>query len=71
VSGCIGIARLKGARPVHYAIAAGATKRLRFRLSKKLQRKLNRRGSLVRAARARNADADGGTVSRAPIRLRG
>ena len=71
VSGCIGIARLKGARPVHYAIPAGGTKRLRFRLSKKLQRKLNRRGSLVRAARARNADANGGTVSRALIRLRG
>ena len=71
VSGCIGTARLKGAKATRYEIAAGATKRLRFKLSKKTRRKLNRRGSLVRAARARNADANGGTISRAFIQLRG
>src|SRR5688572_21763852 len=71
LSGCTGRAKLKGAKAVRYKIAPGASKKLEFRLSRKTRRKLERRGSLVRAARAKNADAAGGTVSRARIRLRG
>jgi CubicO group peptidase (beta-lactamase class C family) len=70
LSGCTGVARMKGARPIRYDIAAGATRKLRFQLTQRTQRKLKRRGSLVLAARANNADAAGGTVSRALIRLR-
>jgi CubicO group peptidase (beta-lactamase class C family) len=64
LSGCTGVAKLKGAKAVRYSIAPGASKALRFRLS----RKASHRRSL--AARATNVDAAGGTVSRASIRVR-
>jgi len=67
LSACVGRAKLKGATARRYEIAAGETKRLRFRLSKKARRKLRRRGSLALGASARNVDAAGGTVSRATI----
>ena len=70
LSGCTGVAKVKGAKAVHYEIGAGATKKLRFSLSRKAQRRLARRGSLTLAARAKNADATGGTVARAAIRVR-
>jgi CubicO group peptidase (beta-lactamase class C family) len=64
LSGCTGVAKLKGAKAVHYSVAPGSSKRLRFRLSRKASHKR------VLAARAKNADAAGGTVSRAAIRVR-
>jgi CubicO group peptidase (beta-lactamase class C family) len=69
LSGCAGAAKLKGAKRVRYSIAAGAAKKLRFRLSNRARRKLRRKGALVLAARARNEDAAGGTVTRAAIRV--
>jgi CubicO group peptidase (beta-lactamase class C family) len=67
---CIGRAKLKGAKARRYEIAPGTTEKVRFRLSKKTRRKLNRRGSLALAASARNVDLAGGTTSRATIRVR-
>ena len=69
LSGCTGTAKLKGAKARPYAIAPGEAKKLRFRLSGRAQRKLRRKGSLVLAATGENADAAGGTVSRAAIRV--
>jgi hypothetical protein len=69
LSGCTGRATLKGAKARRYRIAPGQAKTLRFRLSDKTKRKLRRRGSLVLSAQARNADAAGGTLSRATIRV--
>ncbi len=69
LSGCRGTAKLTGAKRVAYSIAPGATKKLRFRLSGRTQRKLRRMGPLVLAATASNADAAGGTASRAAIRV--
>jgi CubicO group peptidase (beta-lactamase class C family) len=66
---CTGKAKLAGAKARGYDVAPGQTKRLRFRLSDKTKRRLNRRGSLVLGVRARNADAAAGTVSRATIRV--
>ena len=70
LSGCAGKAKLAGAKAVKYAVAPGETKPLRFQLSDRKITKLRRKGSLVLAAAARNADAAGGTVSRAAIRVR-
>jgi hypothetical protein len=69
LSGCTGVAKLKGAKARRYRIGAGKSKTLRFRLSKKTRRKLSRKGSLLLGARARNADAAGGTVARATVRV--
>jgi CubicO group peptidase (beta-lactamase class C family) len=69
LSRCRGTAKLKGAKRVRYAIAAGKAKKLRFRLSNRMQRKLARKGLLVLAAVARNADSAGGTLTRASIRV--
>jgi CubicO group peptidase (beta-lactamase class C family) len=70
LSECTGVAKLKGAKALRYRIRAGEAKTLRFLLSTKAMRKLRRGGSLALDAQARNADAAGGTVSRARIRLR-
>ena len=70
LSGCTGRAKLAGARAVKYSVAPGDAKRLRFQLSDRKIAKLRRKGSLVLAATARNADAAGGTVSGAAIRVR-
>ena len=64
LSGCTGVAKLKGAKAVRYSIAPGASKALRFRLSRRASHKR------LLAVRAKNADAAGGTVSRAAIRVR-
>jgi CubicO group peptidase (beta-lactamase class C family) len=69
LSGCNGRAKLKGAKARGYRIAPGRAKKLRFRLSKKTRRKLRRAGALDLNAQARNADAAGGTVSRATVRV--
>jgi hypothetical protein len=70
LSGCTGRAKLKGARARSYTAASGESATLRFRLSKRTRGKLRRRGSLVLAATARNADAAGGTVSQAALNVR-
>jgi CubicO group peptidase (beta-lactamase class C family) len=70
LSGCSGKAKLEGARARKYTIAPGKAKRLRFRLSEKTRGKLRRSGALVLAATARNTDAAGGTVARAPVAVR-
>jgi CubicO group peptidase (beta-lactamase class C family) len=69
LSGCAGKATLNGAKAVKYSIAAGQAKRLRFQLSDRKHRRLRRKGELVLAAKARNADAAGDTVSRVGIRV--
>jgi hypothetical protein len=69
LTGCTGKAKLKGAKARRYAIAPGQAEKLRLRLSKRMRTKLRRSGALVLAATARNADAAGGTVSRAAIRV--
>ena len=69
LSRCTGVAKLKGAKAVRYEIGAGAKKKLRFRLSRRKLRRLRHAGSLVLAARARNADAAGGTLAHAAIRV--
>ena len=69
LSACTGTAKLKGAKRVSYSIAPGSSKKLRFRLSKRTRRKLRRVGPLALPATARNADAAGGTVARAAIRV--
>ena len=71
VSGCTGVAKLEGAKARRYEIAPGTARKLRFQLSRKTQRRLRRKGSLVLPARATNADAAGGTVSRVLISVRG
>jgi CubicO group peptidase (beta-lactamase class C family) len=70
LSACAGVAKLRGAKPTSYVIPAGAARTLRLELSDRTRRKLRRKGSLLLAARARNADSTGGTVSRALIRVR-
>ena len=67
LSGCTGRAKLEGATARRYSIAAGDAETVRFRLSRRTRRKLERRGSLLLGARAKNADAAGGTLSRATI----
>ena len=67
IGACSGRATLEGARARRYSIAAGEADKVRFRLARKARRKLARRGSLVLGLRATNADAAGGTVSRATI----
>jgi hypothetical protein len=70
LTGCTGTAKLQGAKTRRYTIAPGRSAGLRFQLSARKLAKLRRKGSLVLAASARNADAAGGTVSRAAVRVR-
>jgi CubicO group peptidase (beta-lactamase class C family) len=70
VSACAGVAKLRGAKAKSYLVRAGAARTLVFHLSDKTMRRLRRKGSLLLAARARNVDPAGGTVSRATIRVR-
>jgi CubicO group peptidase (beta-lactamase class C family) len=68
---CAGLARLQGARKrVRYAVPAGRAKPLRFRLTKRRLRALRRAGGLLLSASAVNADAAGGTPTRATVRVR-
>jgi CubicO group peptidase (beta-lactamase class C family) len=69
LTGCTGKAKLEGAKARRYTIAPGKAQKLRFRLSKRMRTKLRRRGARVLAATARNADAAGGTLSRAALRV--
>jgi CubicO group peptidase (beta-lactamase class C family) len=68
---CRGVARLQGARKrIRYDVAAGRTGPLRFRLTARRLLALQRAGSLSLGATALNADAAGGTPTRASVRIR-
>ena len=68
---CQGSARLQGAkRAVRYSVPAGASKALRFRLTKKRLRVLRRAKVKDYRLVAVNADAAGGTASRTAVSVR-
>ena len=69
LSGCVGRAKLRGARAHRYRIAAGEARRIRLPLRPRAHRRLRRMGSRTVAFRARNADAANGTITRTKLKL--
>jgi hypothetical protein len=73
-AGCRGMARVRGALPgprrgIRYRIAAGRSKVLRFKLTKRRLRALRRKGRMTLIVSAKNRDAAKGTYTRGDVKL--